>query len=296
MKNRHHIAHMLSFLVLICCVPVTAVADAPVVFASVPVMAPQGGNPLPASADMTPQIHASDAIAAARLAVNQRDKTQVVNFSVPQLEVINVAQLRGHKTGASRLAWLIEATGDVYEAIWVDAHTGSVLLQVSRVAHALARDVRDKQGTCTNSTSSTINYTEGSPAPVLVEALFAWNHAKAAYDYFFGTFARDGIDGAGANGTLLIRVCNVDLAFTHSIDAPPMENAQWNGSQMLFGYGMAAADDIVAHEYTHALIDNIGNGRGSLLLTGQSGALAEAFADIFWRGHRLDPSHRQRRQ
>ena len=60
-----------------------------------------------------------------------------------------------------------------------------------------------------------------------------------------------------------------------------MENAQWNGSQMLFGNGMATADDIVAHEYTHALIDNIGNGRGRLLLTGQSGALAEAFADIF---------------
>ena len=230
--------------------------------------------------EMTPQISSSDAITAARSVFNHRYKNRIIDFTVPQLEIINVEQMHGNNAGVARLAWLIEATGDLDELIWVDAITGDMLAQVSRIAHVMDRNVTDAQNACYANISPTApNYTEGNAPDNLAnpDAVSAWKNAQFAYDYFNALSGRDGFDGSG-RVSLTVNICDADVAHI----APSTENADWNPSsnQMLFGAGMTT-DDIVAHEYTHAVIDNIDNGKGRLLLTGQSGALAEAFADIF---------------
>ncbi len=57
----------------------------------------------------------------------------------------------------------------------------------------------------------------------------------------------------------------------------PYENAFWNGTQMVYGEGFASADDVVAHELTHAVTERT----AGLYYYMQSGALNESFSDIF---------------
>jgi len=239
-----------------------------------------------AGVEMTPQIQAGEAIEAARVAIAKRYKSSAAKFGVPQLEIVNVEQLRGSKAGAPRLAWLFEVTGDLDELIWIDAQTGVVLAQVSRIAHLLDRNVTDAQGVCySDITNANPNYNDDGIAPdntVSSESFAAWNYSQSAYNFFNTFFSRDGFDGTG-KVNLAVNICAAAFDPHPGLPAPSTENASWypSANQMLFGAGMAAADDIVAHEYTHAIIDNIDNGKGRLLLVGQSGALAEAFADIF---------------
>jgi hypothetical protein len=57
----------------------------------------------------------------------------------------------------------------------------------------------------------------------------------------------------------------------------PYPNAYWNGEQVVFGEGISQADDIVAHEWTHAVTEHTAN----LFYYMQSGALNESYSDIF---------------
>lgn len=250
--------------------------------------------------DITPRISAGEAIAAARSAVDRRHKNAPASFGVPQLEIINAERLRGKQFGESRLAWLIEVTGGPDISIWVDAHTGQVILQVNRIAHVMARDVEDFRGNCTAviDSSNSDSYIDGGNVPTAGDALFAWNNAKNIYDYFL-TLGRDGLDGTdGSNGsysgrgTFIVNVCSSDFVRP----GPPLQEettawdriALWDRNIpdiMKFSAGMAAADDVMAHEYTHALaaylMPDVDNKPYGFLLAGQSGAIAEGFADIF---------------
>jgi Zn-dependent metalloprotease len=254
------------------------------------------------SIDTAPKITAIAATAAARVVVNQQHKNATANFSVPQLEIINAERLRGSQLGVSRLAWLVDATGGPDKSIWIDAHNGRVILQVSRLAHVMARDVEDFRGNCTDviNGGNSDSYIDGGNVPTIVgDALSAWNNAKIIYDYFL-TLGRDGLDGTdGSNGvytgrgTFVVNVCNAD--FVRPVGAPVLDEttawdriALWDRSvpdRMKFSAGMAAADDVIAHEYTHALaaylMPNASSEPYGFFLAGQSGALAEAFADIF---------------
>ncbi|MBI3796284.1 MAG: M4 family metallopeptidase [Deltaproteobacteria bacterium] len=62
-----------------------------------------------------------------------------------------------------------------------------------------------------------------------------------------------------------------------SADQCPYQNAYWDGEQMVYGAGFPAADDVDAHELTHAVTQSSAN----LLYYKQSGALNESFSDIF---------------
>src|SRR5215218_5100538 len=57
----------------------------------------------------------------------------------------------------------------------------------------------------------------------------------------------------------------------------PYRNAYWNGRQMVYGAGFSTADDVDAHELTHAVTEHSAN----LFYYMQSGALNESFSDIF---------------
>ena len=99
----------------------------------------------------------------------------------------------------------------------------------------------------------------------------AFNLGKA-YDFFRSTFGRNSYDGDGSSILAFIRWPNPD--------GSPMNNAFWNGSAKLMGFGTAdrftGATDVIGHEFTHA-VDSTSAG---LLYQYESGAISESIADI----------------
>jgi len=57
----------------------------------------------------------------------------------------------------------------------------------------------------------------------------------------------------------------------------PFQNAFWNGSQMAYGAGFSAADDVVAHELTHGVTQF----ESGLFSFYQSGAINESLSDVW---------------
>jgi Zn-dependent metalloprotease len=89
-------------------------------------------------------------------------------------------------------------------------------------------------------------------------------------EYYKNTHDRNGMDNGTRN----------TIAFVHVGTA--WDNAAWTGQVILLGDGyylqpLGRALDVVAHEYTHGVIDYSANFEYQF----QSGALHEAFADIF---------------
>ena len=92
----------------------------------------------------------------------------------------------------------------------------------------------------------------------------AHDFAGATYDYYWNTHRRDSYDNRGAT---LVSTANYGRSY---------QNAFWNGEQTVYG-DYFPVKDVVAHEWTHAVIEYSAN----LEYRWQSGALNESFADIF---------------
>lgn len=103
-------------------------------------------------------------------------------------------------------------------------------------------------------------------------AVDAHYNSEEVYHYFKDKHGRNSIDG---NGGAIISSVHYGVDYN---------NAFWNGVQMTYGDGdgkffipLSAALDVAAHEMTHGVTTNTAN----LLYRNQSGALNEAFSDIF---------------
>lgn len=128
-------------------------------------------------------------------------------------------------------------------------------------------DARNGEGdTLYFSTSDSLN-SGWDPTAVTV-----MDHIVEVYDYYKATFNRDSIDDAGKN---LIAVVHL---------GQNRNTAFWNGNLMAFGDGdgqlfnsLALCDDVAAHELTHGVV----GATAALRYENQSGALNEAYADIF---------------
>jgi len=220
---------------------------------------------------LIPDVTPGGAQEAARVLLEKHkpDVTAGAAYGEPRLEIFNRGMI-DEGTYPTRLAWFVEATGEgLREYVWVDAQTGGVLLNFSQLADARNRTVYD---VATGTTlPGTLVRSEGGPATGIVDADQAYDFAGATYDYFFNTHARDSYDGAGAGIVSSVRYRQP------SFPGVPYQNAFWNGTQMVYGEGFAAADDVVAHELTHAVTEYSAN----LFYYYQSGALNESFSDIF---------------
>jgi bacillolysin len=103
------------------------------------------------------------------------------------------------------------------------------------------------------------------------EANAALNGAIETYNFFYTRFGRDSFDDNGdleGNGGIRT-VISINYGVNYA-------NAFWDGDQMAFGDNMTA-DDIVAHEWVHALTDY----EARLIYWGQPGAINESMSDIF---------------
>jgi len=98
------------------------------------------------------------------------------------------------------------------------------------------------------------------------------SHIKTVYDYYKETFDRDGIDDNNLNFMAVVHLKN------------NYANAFWNGKFIVFGDGdgtifsnFAMSLDLTAHEIQHGVTEFT----AGLIYENQSGALNEAYSDLF---------------
>lgn len=121
--------------------------------------------------------------------------------------------------------------------------------------YAMAVDIYDDNTTLFNSDD------------VAISAHWA---SEMTYDYFFNTFGRNSFDNNGA----------IIMSYVHY--SSNYANAFWDGSKMTYGdgngqYSAFTTIDICGHEITHAVTTYTAD----LIYQDESGALNEAFSDIF---------------
>ncbi len=221
--------------------------------------------------DVVPTVSPADAILEARLTVEEYDPAQAAQarYAAPRLEIW-APEAFGDQLRTPRLAWFVEATADTLRRfIWIDAENGDRLLTFNQMAEAKARSVYT--GNAGSLLPGSLLRSEGAPATGDVDADRAYDYSGFAYDYFKNTHNRDSYDGLGAPLVSTVHHCE---PFPEPC---PWNNAYWNGVQMVYGDGYASADDVVAHELTHAVTET----SAGLFYYMQSGALNESFSDIF---------------
>ena len=185
-----------------------------------------------------------------------------------KLMVFREGLLKG-VTGSNRLAYEVEVGNgtSVREFVYVDAHSGSKIDQITGVVDAMNRRAYNGLGlpTVPPSYPGTPFWVEGQPLPTgVAEADNMIIASKETYDFFYNAFGRDSFDGAGAT---------MDAIFNRGYSCP---NASWNGTFISFCPGITT-DDVTAHEWSHAYTQYT----HGLIYAWQSGALNEAYSDIW---------------
>jgi Zn-dependent metalloprotease len=218
-------------------------------------------QPGPEPPSTHPSIPAARALALGRAAVDQ----DAQHGREPELLVTRLP------TG-DRLVWRVELLSPA-PARWhllVDALGGEIVEQ-RNVLLTVGPNRRTYSADNTNNLPGRLLRREADPPTGDRHADAAHDNAGVVYDYFWRTFGRNSIDGAGG-------------AIESTVHFSQRNNAFWYLSQAVFGDGdgqtfgpLGTALDIVAHELTHGVTESTAD----LAYYGQSGALNESFSDIF---------------
>jgi len=188
--------------------------------------------------------------------------------------------------GDTRTVRRLEVRGGagVRELVLIDDHTGRLTFRTSLVeaANRVVCDdanVRSAEVLC----SSGFARTEGGAVSAETDVNKAYDYAGEVSD-FYSAVSGGAIDVTQALDihvdsvpklAATVRFCtNTSDGFSYD-DPCPFPNAFWDGRQMYYGDGYAAADDVVGHEMTHGIIDRY----SQLFYWGQSGAINESLAD-----------------
>lgn len=215
-----------------------------------------------------------DAAAAAKRVVGALHKSAEVAAEPSELVVYDPAILG--EAGVPHLAYRTvvhggSLTAPFGEEVLTDAHTNEVLLRYSLLCEAKARAIYDLSQKPFG--LGQLVRSEGEPpAPANPDANAAYDFLGESYDFFLTNHGRDSYDGLG--GAILASVhLPVANAFftTHPVFGP----------YTAYGTGMAV-DDIVAHEFTHAVTEFT----SGLIYLNESGAINESMSDIW--GEALD--------
>jgi bacillolysin len=201
----------------------------------------------------------------------------------PQLTLYDPTLLGAPGSASLRPTWQVEITdstgGDVAKVL-VDALDGKTRLTMSEKQSARNRIVCDLANVpvdlnqpsayeCTNTSKlgmQSSTRTEGESATGIAEIDEAYDILGATYDFYKTNFKVDSFDGRGGQVRATVRACHYSC---------PFENAYWDGTQFVFGPGFVA-DDVVGHEYTHAVTE----WSSHLIYAYQAGAINEALSDI----------------
>ncbi len=216
--------------------------------------------------------------AAARAAVDattKYDGSGIVARGEPKLVIFDPRIIGGPGLPRASRAWQVDVARDgakpLSRTVYIDARRGNLLASIDKFQSALDRRVCDAAGAaakvpCLTADASRL---EGGPASIVADVNAAYDYAGNTYDFFSG-LGRDSINGAGMPIIATVRFCPAG-------EPCPYGNAYWDGEQMVYGAGFAAADDVVAHELTHGVTQYT----SGLFYYYQSGAINEALSDIF---------------
>lgn len=201
-----------------------------------------------------------------------------------------------------RLAYYFDIKSYVF---FIDAQTGELLTNFSRITDARDRETYAQSPDCSGIPGTLVLDESGAVGGAIpdAESQQAHDFVGIVYDYFFNTHNRDSYDDAGA--TIVSSVHGIpplDLLSIICCGLGGTEcccnqmNAVWHPTlnQMIYGDGgsdgtrsfnaFTSGLDVVAHELSHAInqysVLNGGSPSG-LDYNGESGALNEAFSDIF---------------
>ncbi|HEX3089486.1 MAG TPA: M4 family metallopeptidase, partial [Ilumatobacteraceae bacterium] len=243
------------------------------------------GEALPTpDVDVAAQVSAAAAAAVAIDITAKYDHVDrgLLSAATPQLWIYDPSLIGADGLPGTRLVWRTDVRtelGDVDRLVLIDAHSGTVALQFSQRESALNRlvcsngNVPANQQSCT--TANDLR-SEGS-LPLIgvdqqtLDVNSAYDLSGVTYNFYAG-LGRDSIDGAGLQLRSTVLYCS-PVSFG---DPCPLDNAFWNGAQMVYGESFAGADDVVGHELTHGVTD----ATSRLLYYGESGAINESMSDV----------------
>lgn len=194
----------------------------------------------------------------------ESNEIEGLKTSAPVLYVYRTNLTRGI-AGANYLVYEVEVSNgtDVREFVYVDAHTGKVVDQITGIHHSINRRAYDG-----GFGPVYLVWSEGDTLPYgVLDIDNIINFAEDTYNLFAsmtnGSFLSwDGVDG-------IMHTANDDPAI-------PCPNAQWTGSYTRYCTGVTG-DDTVGHEWGHAYTQSTHN----LIYAWQSGALNESYSDIW---------------
>ena len=171
--------------------------------------------------------------------------------------------------GTNHLAYEVEVGNgrSIREFVYIDAHTGKKIDQITGIFDAMNRRAYDAAGATAPGPSYPASpyWSEGDSFPTAsTEANNMISASQETYDLFRNAFGRDSFDGAGAT---------MDSIFNRGNSCP---NASWNGTFISFCPGLTT-DDVTGHEWAHAYTEYT----HGLIYAWQPGALNESYSDIW---------------
>jgi Zn-dependent metalloprotease len=218
---------------------------------------------------VSPGLGVDQARERARLLVAKQQGVDALDLevSIAELVVFHDGLIWG-RDGSTHLTWRIEVTDGrgVREHLFVDAHDGRLLQQISGVEH-INRFIYENTG-------SNLVWQEGDPVPYEGSGPFRDSEinnlievAEQTYNTFANVSGGSFISWTGDDG---------NMRSYYDRDGMDCPNAYFNGSSTSFCVG-SATDDVVAHEWTHGYTQQT----HGLVYAWQSGALNESYSDIF---------------
>lgn len=213
--------------------------------------------------------------AVAKVSKDYNVDPNTLTTTQPELWIYDPAILGGPGLPLSRLVWRMDVTSrtldPIRELMLIDAQTGAIALHFNQIPHARNRIHYD------NNNNPSLGLpgngpvrTEGQGPTGVTDIDRAYDYAGHTYDFFANEHGRDSLDG---NGMALISTTR----YCPNAANCPYANAFWNGTQMVYGAGFSAADDVVAHELTHGFTEFSSN----LFYWFQSGSINESMSDVW---------------
>jgi len=227
--------------------------------------------------DTTPLIEplAAKEIAEDLVAKQNAIQRDSLFSSNPDLVIYNPT-LFNIKTNRNYLTYRIEVFSDGFppaqELVFIDAHTGKVVLHFNNQKTALYRKIYDNRD---DPSAGIPGYgpvrVEGQGPTGIVDVDYIYDVIGDSYVFFWNYFGRDSVDGAGMPLAATARYCQ-------SGSACPYNNAFWSGYYKQFVAGsVAVTDDTVAHELGHGF----SHFSSHFFYFMQSGAIEESMADVW---------------
>ncbi len=225
-------------------------------------------------------VAASTAARTARAATAARHQVPRRGLTAdrPTQWLLDLSLLDPRATPELRPVWRVPVRSavraDLRDVVLVDARTGRVALRLSEVAtldRVVCDDVRTRGYRCRGG----YERVEGGPPAGVLDVDRAFDLTGATAAWFTDTL---GVDLTALIGNDLGD--GRKLRSTTNYCPPgdcPLKNAFWSGDQMVYGAGYTAADDVVAHELAHGVIQRT----AGLVYWYQSGAINESMSDVF---------------